>query len=111
MSAIYVIHSQLKDMLKDGAVITIDGSNKLIIAPPPTTILCSGHHLELLVNPGWNDINISKDIQLEFVNWLIDVDDHEIGKDLWCIQWLKEKYTVIDNCTRWKYNGMSKFHL
>lgn len=95
------ITERIKLLLGDRARVSC-GNGTINICPPATNRLVIGYFLEHIRDVGWNDIDIPKDIKINLDGWMIDVDDHRFGHDIWCLDWMKEKYNVVDNCRRWR---------
>lgn len=92
---------QIEVLLGERAIVTCDEEqHKITIRTPPLKRCCTGYFLELIRDLGWNDIKIGQQVEVELVDWLIDTTDHNFGSDLWCLEWMKNNYNIVDKCER-----------
>ncbi len=96
------ISVQIQNLLANRAIVSYDAiKNNIVIKPPPVNKFCTGYFLEYIRDKGWNDIIIDHDIQVELNGWLIDTEDNNFGSDLWCLQWMKDNYNIVNKCDMW----------
>lgn len=97
------IVSILQSFLADKALITSDLSTSVITIKP---VIPSGVHVGVfltnLKNPFWENIIIPLNIKVVLEGWLIDVDDVDEYGDIWCLNWMTERYNVVNNCEKWR---------
>ena len=96
------IFDKIKTILGNRAIVDCDENKNMIIINPPliTNMVCSGFYLEYIRDSKWNDLIIPNGIKINLIGWLIDTKDNKLGGDLWCLNWMKEKYDIIDNCVK-----------
>lgn len=91
---------QIEALLRGRAIVTCNEEQNRITIRPHLRKFCCGSYLELIRDAGWNDIKIMSHVEVELIGWLIDTTDSRIGADLWCLQWMKDNYNIIDTCVR-----------
>lgn len=105
MSELFIISEKIKSFLGDNLILLLDVKNSsIILKPPPTTAICTGYFLEHIRHHKWKDVVIPDEITVVLEGWLIDVNDRGIGHDIWCLQWMKNNYHIVDNCIRISLN-------
>lgn len=99
------IANQIKTILGERAIVEYrEETNTIAICPPQLPgSWCSGFYLEHIRDKKWNEVIIPENIKVNLFEWLIDMEDDRYGGDKWCLKWMKEKYNIIDNCTK-SYN-------
>src|SRR5579872_1205642 len=96
------IVKQLQSFLEGRAIIT-STSNSITLKPwKPSGFDGIGVYLERLRDKDWNYIEIPRSIKVILDGWLVDVDDFNDYSDIWCLNWMENKYNVVNLCQKWK---------
>jgi hypothetical protein len=95
------IVSQLQSFLEGRAVITYNSDSITIKPWKPPGYAGIGVYLERLRDKDWDYIEIPRNIKVILDGWLIDVNDFNEYSDIWCLNWLVNKYNVVNFCQKW----------
>jgi hypothetical protein len=100
-----IVKLQLQSFLEGRAIISYN-HNSITIKPwkPPTNPE-TGVFLERLRDKDWDYIEIPREIQVILDGWLIDVNDFSEYGDIWCLNWMENKYNVLNLCGKWNGRG------
>lgn len=101
----------LQEMLFNKAIVIADETSITLRPLDFENGKLSHYHLEFIKDPRWNEITIPNDIEVVLEGWCFDTKDHNFGADIWCLNWMKSRFNVVDKMQRIWYSQDNLFFI